>query len=249
MIDAQTIGVLVIIFISTFVGSTFGFGLGLISMPLLALIIDLKTATPLMAVIAVTISVFIFAANWRKVKFRNIWKIIIASLVGVPIGLFFLKGTGDTIMKVVLASMIILFALHSIFSRINMSLKAEWPAYLVGVLSGLLSSAYNMGGPPLIIYGNLKRWSPSNFRVTMYSFFLIGGIFVVTSHFLAGLITEQVTHYYLLSLPIIVFTTGVGGFLNRRIPTEKFHRFIHFFLLLIGMSLLFKEIQGFHLLG
>ena len=244
MIDAQTISVLAVIFLSTLVGSTFGFGLGLISMPLLALIVDIKTATPLIAIVAITTAVFIFSGNWREVDFKSIWKIIVASVVGIPIGLFFLKGTGDSIMKAVLALMIILFSLHSLLGRIKITLKAEWPAYIFGFLSGILGGAYNMGGPPLIIYGTMKKWPPSNFRAIMYSFFLPAGVFVVSSHYLAGLITEQVMHYYILSIPILIFTTVVGGILNRRIPTEKFHGVIHVFLLLIGGFLLFKEILG-----
>ena len=46
---------LVVLFISTLVRATFGFGDALIAMPLLALVINIKIVTPLVAIIAIII--------------------------------------------------------------------------------------------------------------------------------------------------------------------------------------------------
>jgi len=241
--DVQTISILGIIFLSTFIASTLGFGLGLIGMPLLSLIVDIKTATPLIAIVILYMSTFIFLQSRKELDFRNIWKLVAASAVGIPIGLFFLKGAGDTIMKIILALTIILFALYSLYGRINMTLKAEWPSYVFGLVSGIIGAAYNMGGPPVIVYGALKRWPPSIFRATIFSFCLPLSILVVSSHWLTGLFTENVLHYSLLSLPITAFSTVIGRRLNRRIPTERFSRIIYFCLLLLGFSLLVKALK------
>lgn len=242
MLDFQTISILAAIFLATFIASTFGFGLGMVAMPLLALTTDIKSATPLVAMVATTTAFFIFIKNWREVNFKNIWKLIIASIAGIPIGLFMLESAGDMVMKVILALMIIFFALYSLFGKIDLILKTEKTAYLAGLLAGIIGSAYNMGGPPVIIYGTLRKWSPVTFRATLQSFFLPNCFFIVISHYLRGLVTEPVLRYYMFSFPILIFATFVGGIFNRSIPTERFNRYIYFFLLIIGSFLLLKAI-------
>lgn len=244
MIESTALPVLIIILLATFVSSTFGFGLGLVAMPLLAFFIDLKTATPYVIIVGITNSLFIIAGNYKEVDFKPVWKMILASLAGIPIGIYFLKGTGDAIMKIILASMIILFALYSLFGKIKYHLKSEWLTFPMGFLSGMIGSAYNMGGPPVIIYGALRKWPPSKFRVTLQSYFLPVNIIIVISHALGGLVTQKVQTFYLYSLPIIVFSTIIGGILNRKIPTYKFTRYIHIFLLFIGSFLFYKTLSS-----
>ena len=241
--DMHTIGVLLIVFLSTFTASTLGFGLGLIAMPLLALLVDIKTATPLIAIVGTVMSFFIFAKNWKEASLKNIWKLIIASLVGLPIGLFFLKGTGDSVMKIILALVIIIFAVYSLLGRHQVAMKAEWPSYGLGLMAGIFGAAYNIAGPPVIIYGALKKWPPSIFRATIFSFFFPSCVFIVSSHLLTGLVTQPVLYYSALSFPIVIFSTVVGGILNRRLPTERFNNIVYICLLLVGFSLIFKVLS------
>ena len=240
--DVLTISVIAVIFISTLVTSTLGFGLGLISMPLLAFFIDIKTATPLIAIVGTVMAFFIFIRNWKEVNFRSIWKLILACLAGLPIGLYFLKGADDAVMKTILAILIILFALYSLLSRVQVAMKAEWPSFGFGLLSGVFGAAYNIPAPTVMIYATLKKWPPTVFRTTLFSFFFPSSVIIVASHFITGLVTQPVLYYSALSLPFVIFSTIIGGILNRRIPAERFNNIVYLGLLLIGCFLLFKVI-------
>lgn len=242
MLDTQTILILVIIFLGTFVNSTLGFGLGLIAMPLLAFIVDIKTAAPLVALVATTNALFIFLKNWHEVNFKNIWRMIVTSSLGIPIGLYLLKGTGDAIMKIGLSVMIIVFALYSLIGHGDRTLKSDRTSYLFGLLGGILGGAYNMGGPPIIIYGTLRQWPPVTFRATLQSLFLPATIFIAIGHTVGGLMTQPVLISYLYCFPILVFTTITGGILNRSIPTDRFNRYVYMILILIGSFLLYKSL-------
>lgn len=242
MFDIQTVLILVIIFLATFVNSTLGFGLGLIAMPLLAFIVDIKTAAPLVALVATTTAFLIFLKNWRDVNFKNIWKMIVMSSLGIPIGLFLLKGAGDGIMKIGLSMMIIVFAVYSLIGRGNRTLKSDRTSYFLGLLGGILGGAYNMGGPPIIIYGTMRQWPPLTFRATLQSLFLPATIFISIGHAVGGLMTQSVLINYLYCIPILVFTTITGGILNRSIPTDRFNRYVYLILILIGAFLLYKSL-------
>ena len=102
-ISLHTIAIMGIVFLSILIRSTFGFGEALIAMPLLALIIDLKTAAPLVAIIAGTATFIILITNWHRVQFHSAWRLVVSSLAGIPLGLIFLKGTFDVMMKIILA--------------------------------------------------------------------------------------------------------------------------------------------------
>jgi len=238
--DAQTLLVLTIVFIGTLAASTLGFGFGLISMPLLALFMDIRVVTPLVAVISIMLAAFIVFQSRREVSFTDIWKLVLASILGIPVGLYVLKGTGDAIMKIILALMIILFSLYSLFGRLELRLKADWPGYIFGFLSGIVGTAYNMAGPPVIIYGTLKGLQPSGLRSFLFSFFLPSSILIVVSHGLGGLLSCDVIRYALLSFPIVLVNVIIGGRLNKRIPIARFNRFVYVFLLGVGGSLIFK---------
>lgn len=67
--DGVTVVVLLIILASTPVRAVFGFGNALIAMPLLAMTpIGMKTASPLIALIATVLSLVILVQEWRMIS-------------------------------------------------------------------------------------------------------------------------------------------------------------------------------------
>lgn len=235
---------LLVLFCSTFIRSAFGFGDALLAMPLLAVIVGFKVGTPVIAMIALTIAVSILARNWRSVDFRSAWRLIVSSIVGIPIGLYFLKGSYESLMKIVLAVVIMGFALFHLLRPTLMHLKHERFAFLFGFIAGVLGGAYNTNGPAVVIYGSLRRWPPESFRATLQGYFLLTNIFIVVGHASAGLWTAPVVSLYLLSLPLAFLGIWLGGVFHKRIPKGRFDRLIHVLLLLIGLYLLGQTVVG-----
>ena len=67
--DGVTVAVLLLILVSTLVRAIFGFGNALIAMPLLAMTpIGMKTATPLIALIATILALVILVKDWRMIS-------------------------------------------------------------------------------------------------------------------------------------------------------------------------------------
>lgn len=83
--------VVLIAFVSTLVRATFGFGNALVAMPLLAVTVGIRVATPLVALMAFTISLIILVKDWCNVDLGASWRLIFFSLLGIPFGLFLLK--------------------------------------------------------------------------------------------------------------------------------------------------------------
>ena len=235
--------IFVILFVSTFIHSTLGFGQALIAMPLLAMVVELKTATPLVAFVLMTIAAIILLRNWRVADLNAVWRLVLSSCFGIPVGLFLLKGVPEGLMKVFLGTVVILFSLYNL---VNRHLKiidrhrvngGSGLAYLFGFVAGVLGAAYNTSGVVITIYATLRDWSPDRFRSTLQSYFVFTGLLILASHGLAGLWTPYVFRLYGTSLPLILVGIFLGGKLSRLIPQGQFDGYVNVGLLIMGLLL------------
>ena len=231
--------VVAIFFFSTLVRSALGFGDALLAMPLLAVVIGMQWATPLVAFGASTIGLIILLKNWRSVDFRSAWRLILASLLGIPFGLWLLKDAPEYLVKIVLGVLLILFGLYNLFKPQLPEIRNEKSAYLFGFIAGILGGAYNTNGPPVVIYGTLCHWNPERFRATLQCYFFPTGLMILIGHGLAGLWTPAVLRLYACALPGILFGIWLGGRVNSSIPSGQFNRLIYIFLILVGVFLFF----------
>ena len=101
-----------------------------------------------------------------------------------------------------------------------------------------------MNGPPLAIYGALRRWTPEYFRATLQAYFLPASIAGMAGYAVAGLWTPAVNHFYLVSLPGVVIAVFLGRSLNRRLPASRFISYVYIGLAAIGVVLLLQAIFG-----
>ena len=229
--------VLAILFLSAFTRSALGFGDALIAMPLLALMVDMQVATPLVAFAAPTIALTILLTEWRSVDIRAAWRLIVSSLMGIPLGLFFLKNAPEPLVKAILGLVLIGFGLFKLAVPQVITLRSDKLAYVFGLLAGILGGAYNTNGPPVVVYGTLRGWSPESFRSTLQCYFLPTGLMILIGQGLAGLWTPTVLRLYAYALPVILLAIFVGGKVNRRVSGGQFHRIVYGFLVLIGALL------------
>lgn len=235
--------ILAILFVSTFIHSTLGFGQALIAMPLLAMVIELKTATPLVAFVLMTIALVILLRNWRMVDLSAAWRLVLSSCLGIPVGILLLRGVPEEWMKVFLGILVILFSLYNLANRHLKIIDLRRVGggfvltYLFGFVAGILGAAYNTSGVVITIYATLRDWSPDRFRSTLQSYFVFTGLFILASHGLVGLWTPDVLRLYVTSLPLILVGIFLGGRVNRFIPQGQFDGCVNVGLLIMGLLL------------
>ncbi|MFL7812726.1 MAG: sulfite exporter TauE/SafE family protein, partial [Anaerolineales bacterium] len=74
--------VLAVIFFSTLIRSTLGFGNALLAMPLLTLLIGVREASPLVALLGLVISLLMLLRGWEAVRWQEILVLLAASVPG-----------------------------------------------------------------------------------------------------------------------------------------------------------------------
>jgi len=230
--------------VATLVRSAFGFGEALIAVPLLALTMPVKEAAPLAVLVSITIAFLILLQDWRRVHARSAGWLVVFTMLGIPLGLVLLRTVPESAVKATLAALITAFSVYSLTGGHHRELKDDRFAWLFGFNAGILGGAYGMNGPPLAIYGALRRWTPEYFRATLQAYFLPASIAGMAGYAVAGLWTPAVNHFYLVSLPGVVIAVFLGRSLNRRLPASRFISCVYIGLAAIGVVLLLQAIFG-----
>lgn len=249
--DAGTVEVVGVVFAATLVRSAFGFGEALIAVPLLALLIPLEVAAPLAVLVSVTIAGVVVAQDWRQVHWQSARWLLAATLGGIPVGLMLLTSSHKAAVKVALAVVIVAFSLFALVGRSLVGrglpqIKGEGRRWMLGFgfCAGVLGGAFGMNGPPLVIYGAMRRWTAQQFRATLQGYFLPASLVGLVGYWMAGLWVARVTRLYLMCLPILLPAIWLGRVVNHRLHGDAFLRYVYLGLLAIGTALFWRAVRG-----
>jgi len=243
--NPTVVHVLLVVFVATLIRSAFGFGEALIAVPLLALRLRLEVAAPLAVLISITIALIVVVQDWRKIHVRSMGWLMAATVFGIPLGLLLLTSSHQQLTKAVLAVLIIAFSLYSLLGERPPELTTDSMPWLLGCgfVAGIMGGAYGMNGPPLAIYGSMRRWSAQHFRATLQGYFLPASVLGMAGYWLKGLWVPAVTHYYLFSLPAMIPAILLGRAMNHRLRGETFLKYIYAGLSVVGVILLVQAFR------
>ncbi|HEX2905806.1 MAG TPA: sulfite exporter TauE/SafE family protein [Phototrophicaceae bacterium] len=227
-----------IFFLAFFTLSVSGFGHALVAMPLLTPALGVRMAAPLMALASMTGEIIMLIRHRRNLNFKAVSRLALASAIGIPIGVLVTRSLDETLVMTVLG---IVAAGYGLYGLLNLHLpKIHNPiwAYGFGFISGLLSGAYNTGGPPVVIYGNLSRWSPTEFKGSLQGMFVLNSLLIVCSHALIGNVTLLTLENYLIALPAIALGLLVGFRVEKRLNPALFRKLVLVLLIVLGVRLI-----------
>ena len=214
-----------------------GFGTALVAVPPLILLLGLPTAIPLVALVMLTNIAAVLWNTRDKVDVRAAWQLLLSSLVGIPIGLVLLRMAPDDITKALLGAVLIAYSLYNLTRPELPTIEHQAWVLPFGFLSGILGGAYNINGPPVVLYAALRGWPPDRFRATLQGYFFPAAILICGGHAMAGLWSLRVFKLYALALPVVVPALMLGTRLGRAIPADRFGRAIYAILIVFGAML------------
>lgn len=233
-----------IIFLATVFRSAFGFGESLVAVPLLALFMPIDLAVPLSVLVSVTIAGFVVVQDHKKIHFKSAGNLTIYAILGIPAGLWLLVHVEESLVKVILGLIIILFAIYLLTGKKLTELRNDDQRWLFGCgfLSGVLGGAYGINGPPLVVYGAKRRWSAQHFRATLQAYFLIASMVGLIGYGISGLFTWVLFRYYCWSLPALIPAILLGRFINARMKDDQFFSYSYMVLLGLGILLIANSV-------
>lgn len=245
-IESATLHVLLVAFAATLIRSAFGFGEALIAVPLLAFWIPLQEAAPLALLYSMTVASVVLTHDWKKIHLSSAKGLLLWTLPGLPVGLLLLTEGHPAAVKAALGVLILSFALWGLSARRPPAIEGNGRGWLAacGFCAGVLGGAYAMSGPPLVLYGAMRRWPAQQFRATLQAYFLPSGLLASVGFWIAGLWVPEVLRLYLISLPAMIPAMVLGTMINRRLHGDVFIKLVYAGLAIIGGILIVRGVAG-----
>jgi uncharacterized membrane protein YfcA len=207
-------------------------------MPLLALTVGVRVATPLVGLVVLTNVAILLAHTWRGVDVQVAWRLLLSSASGIPVGVLTVRFAPEHAVKAILGVLLIAFGLYSFTRLTPLNLKRQGWLYVFGFTSGVLGGAYNTNAPPVVLYGALRGWPAERFQATLQGFFLPTAVLICAGHALGGLWTRSVFSLYLVALPFGLLAIFLGRRLSNRISAATYQRLLYGALIVLGLLLL-----------
>ncbi len=235
--------VLAVVLLATTVRATLGFGDALIAMPLLSMLIGAKTSAPLVALCSATLALAMAVRHRRAIEMKNVWPLLVSATVGIPTGIYLAQQVNERTIKLALAVLVAGFAVYQLWPHKREAEGSWYWAFPLGFFSGLLGGAYNIFGPPIVIFATLRRWTAEQFRATVQSYVLPMVGLVLAVHYQQGHITRTVWVFYFSALPVLLVSFLLGGLFHKRIDEQLFRRIVLGLLIVIGCTLFFNSVR------
>lgn len=221
--------IIAISFLATLVRSTFGFGESLVAVPLFVLCIPLDVAVPLSVLISIFVALVVVIQDHKEIHFNSAKWLIGYALLGIPFGLLILLYGNEYWVKIGLGLLIIGYSTYTMLAKNALQLEHDsrlW-LFICGFLSGVLGGAYGLNGPPLVLYGNARKWSAKHFRATLQAYFLPASFIGIVGYAIKGLLTWLVVRYFLIALPAVIPAIFLGRYLNRKLHGANFFKNVY----------------------
>jgi uncharacterized protein len=254
-LTAEMVLVALVLAAGTLLRTTVGFGDALFAIPLLTLLIGVRTAVPVVLAVSLTIAVAILRATPRSIAPGDVGRLLLGALPGVPVGVVLLRSVPESAMSAVLGVLVAGFGAWRLgriagalpdarrFEEADGTTTVKRFAPLAGFFSGALGSATGAGGPPVVVYGMMSGWAPQRFRATLQVFFFCSGALTAAGYAWSGLWTATTVRLYAVALPGVLLALAVGARIARRLSAERFAGVVAALVTVLGVALIIEAVS------
>jgi uncharacterized membrane protein YfcA len=217
-------------------------GLGMLSLPLMALVVPPLQAASIMLPILVVqdvVSVWAYRRAWSG---RNLAILLPAGMLGIALGYLLAARVSNASVELAVGVISIVFgAWRFIMDRGAKVMPSVQPSPLFGLVCGVASGFTSMiahaGGPPFQIYTMPQRLPRDVFIGTGVLFFATINLIKIPPYLALGQFTAENLATAAMLVPVAIASTIAGVHLARRVSGEKFYPIIYALMVLVGLQL------------
>jgi uncharacterized membrane protein YfcA len=217
-----------------------GFGSTVLALPLLAFLMPLKFAIPLILMMDLATALVLIARVPRGVRLDEVWLLTPSMIVGFVLGMTLLIKLPEAPLLAVLGAFLVLYAGYGLARRGVLRLSRAWSAPF-GFAGGALSAMFGTGGVILVAYISGRIADKNELRATAAAFIFISAAIRVVLFGVAGLLTQEgMLASAAMLLPVAFAGLFAGSRLHAHIPALTVVRIVYVVLALAGASLLVR---------
>jgi hypothetical protein len=236
--DFTWIAVTTAFVLASFVKGTTGMGFPLIATPMVALVVDIKTAYALLVLPNIVMDALQIARGaWPWHLWRRLAGLLGMTVLGVFLGTRILLSVPERVIFLALAATILLF-LGCVWLRIRFAALARWEAWLgptVGLANGILAGVTNVPGPLPALYLLGLDFEKRDFVKGLASIVLVAKLSQMAAISRWGLYTGEILGWSVGLAGAALVGFGAGLRVHDRVPQATFGRIVHLVLFCMGV--------------
>jgi len=233
------------VFINGISKGGFGSGLGIVSVPLMALTMPVTEAAAIMLPILCVMDLAALSAYRRSWDRENMKIMLPAGLAGVVLGALTFRYINEAGLKLVLGTVAVGFVIYHWSDgarRLTKTQPSRVKGYFWCCVSGYTSTVAHAGGPPMSIYLLPQRLDKALLAGTAVVFFSVMNYVKLVPYFWLGLFDARNLTTAAALAPVGVLGILAGVWVRKRISEVLFYRLCYAFLLLTGGKLLYDSV-------
>lgn len=235
---------LLVVLAGSMVMGLVSFGLGMVLSPPLLLIMEPQSVVVTINSLTIPILAIVLFRTWRQLSFKDVLPMVLAGVVGVPVGVLILDSVSPGALRIAIAVLILLLL-------VPISLKLERPfthtkltTPFFGFLGALLVTGMGVGTPLVVLYLVNQGWGVSALRASIAFYSLVVAIVAAVLYASMGFYTEERVDTLLKLTPMVVLGVVSASFMAQHIDDRKLRQVVLVVVALASITLLAREAAG-----
>ncbi len=222
-------------------------GLGLLAVPLMALVVSPVQAASIMLPILIVMD-WVGIWSYRRHRDLKLLALILpGALIGIILGYFLASYVDDNMVRIAVGMIAVIFPIYAVFKprggdgfiQDNRPLGA-----VAGVVSGFTSFVAHAGGPPYQAYALPQNLDKMIYAGTAVTFFTVVNAVKLIPYGLLGQLDQTNLTISLYLVPFAPIGVLVGAWLVKRIDQAMFYRIMYVLIFSVGLKLLWDGLSG-----
>ena len=236
MADSLWIGL--IVGLASLVQGLTGFGFALVAVSLLPFFMELQLAVTLVIAVSLIGKVVRWWYHRDSFEWSRVVHLVVAALVTIPVGVVGLKYVPEHLALQTLGVLILGYVAYSGLQLSLPELTGRSWAYAFGAASGVLTGAFNVGWPPMVIYASCNQWSLQQFKGNIPGVFTVMSLVASATHLWQGDFDQTLVTQVGYAAPFFIAGLSSGIWLSNYINAAVFRQGVLLLLGAIGLKLL-----------
>jgi uncharacterized membrane protein YfcA len=216
-------------------------GVGLLSVPLMALVVPpLQAASIMLPILMIQDVVGVWAFR-KDFCARDLKYLFPAGIVGLALGYVFVRDVPNGYIIIIVGVIATVFVVYQVTRRGPAALQprdaALGPATIWGTATGFTSFVANAGGPPFQVYMMPRLHSPRVYAGTSTIFFAVLNYIKFPAYIHLGQMTSENLLTSAVLMPLAIASISAGVWLVRRVSADSFYRIVYGLTFAVGLKL------------
>ena len=216
------------------VTGTTGFGLALISTPILLFVYEPRTVVFLTAVFSVFINTAVVWDSWREAHRKLALALLLPACVGIVAGAEVLRAVNPTYIRLAVGAVVVFSALLLVRDIRLPGADTRWGPVVAGSASGALSTSTGLAGPPIVLLLASRGLPKHQFRGTSAFYFLLMSLVTLVILAARGLVSAGALPLAAALIPAAMVGKAIGTVFLKQISETSFRTLSLVLVILTG---------------